>query len=93
MAVDYERVRRFKAVTSDGPSTWPQGVRSISLNGLALLGIDDAGLLYWDGQRLEIAKTVSLSWWQTLFAAMTAIGTFLAGIAVILPLFGVTRLV
>jgi hypothetical protein len=92
MAVDWDRIRREATTNVPPPAHWPPGVKPLSFDGGDLLGVGPDNTLYWDGQRLEVARTVSLSWWQTTFAAMTALGTFLAGIAVILPLFGITKL-
>jgi hypothetical protein len=85
---DYDHIRKHAAVTTPGPPTWPTGVRSITVDGLTLLGIGPDNRLYFDGQQLEVSRTVRLSWWQQILATMTAVGTFAAGMAALLPLLG-----
>ena len=65
MADEYEKYRENARITRPGPPSWPTGVRSITLEGLALMGIGSDNKLYWDGQQLEVSRKVSLSWWQT----------------------------
>jgi hypothetical protein len=48
---------RATAVSPDRPDNWPASVAAISLNGLALLGVDrKTNALYWDGERLVLEK-------------------------------------
>ncbi|GLQ55430.1 hypothetical protein [Devosia nitrariae] len=58
-AVDWAHMRAFR-FSNDRPDDWPPDVDSISLNGVALLGIHrKTGELYWDGNRLVTAKRFS----------------------------------
>jgi hypothetical protein len=58
------------------------------MSGLTLLGIGPGNRLYWDGQPIEISRRVSLSWWQTLLATITALGALAGGAAALLPFLG-----
>jgi hypothetical protein len=49
---DWRNIRTYK-ISNDRPDDWPDGVRAISQQGLALFGIKEAtGELYWDGKRV-----------------------------------------
>ena len=89
MAIDWKRVREAHNLAESGPPEWPTGVRPITLTGLTLLGIGPDNRLHWDGQPIELARKVSLTWWQTTLAAMTAFGAILSAIAAILPYMGI----
>lgn len=87
MAIDWQRVRNSRYVAEGGPPEWPTGVRPITMSGLTLLGIGPDSRLYFDGQQLEVSRAVSLNWWQTMLATMTAAGTLMGGIAAVWSLF------
>ncbi len=59
--------------------------------GLTLLGIGPDNRLYFDGMQLEVRNPLKLTWWQTAIATMASIGALLAGLAALLPFFGITR--
>lgn len=86
MAIDWPRIRASKWASEGGPPEWPTGVRPISMDGLTLLGIGPDNRLYFDGQLLELSRTIRLSWYQGLLAVMTAAGTFLGGAAAVVAL-------
>jgi hypothetical protein len=75
--------------TSPSPhdtSHWPTGVKTISLEKLDLLGVDENNYLYWDGKRVQIVRRITLTFWQTIgafivgiFAIVGAIGSFAQG--------------
>lgn len=67
-------------------SHWPKGVKTISIDRLDLLGFDDNNHLYWDGKKVEVARRLSLTKWQTvgafvvgIFAVIGAIGSLAQG--------------
>jgi hypothetical protein len=77
MAKTWEDIRSFRYSTMDLPPTWPSGVRPISQEGLALLGIEPAtNKFFWDGKEVVVRSRVRLSWWQGFLAALVACGTF-----------------
>lgn len=47
-----------------GKPWWRPGLRSISQDGLDLLGIDDEGAVFWDGKPLKVGKRLDLTWAQ-----------------------------
>ncbi len=62
------------------PEHWPEDVRVISTNGLALLGLDGKGNLYLDGERLYTAKRLAtqeraLAWIVTAATVLGAVAT------------------
>ena len=61
---------------------WPSHVRAMDMDSLGDLGIDDEHRIYWQGKPIEIAKPVSLTRNQTIFAIagliLTAIGVMAA---------------
>ncbi len=77
----WSRLRATKWANDKPPTDWPTGVRPISLEGASLFGIGPDNRLYWDGQQLEVSRTIRFSFWQALAAALTASGTFIGGLA------------
>ena len=53
---------------------------SISLEGLALLGLDNQTQLYWDGKPVVITQRLTLSWWQRVWAVLAALAIILGGL-------------
>lgn len=76
--LDFEEVRRNKFSLVKTPADWPSHVRSISLEGVALLGVSEkTGRLYWDGE--EIVTRVQLGRREIALAvavAASAVGVF-----------------
>lgn len=79
--LDWDSIRKHAISSSSGPPEWPAKVKPISMDGAALLGLDDQQRLYWDGRLVEMERTLELRWWQTALATLTAFGT--AAIAVV----------
>ncbi len=76
-----EELRRIPHHEID-PTTWPKGVRAISLSEANGLGIDKTGRLYWNGKPVEIVGSrLDLTWTQTLIAFAIAIFTFVTAVA------------
>lgn len=65
--------------TAARPENWPKGVRPISMDGVGHLGVGNDGTLYWDGRPVQVAKRVTLSFWQGLGAVLTVIAALAAG--------------
>ena len=57
----WAHIRANKLAANETPNDWPRAVRNISLDGLALIGIDDKNELYWDGQKLVTERGSVLS--------------------------------
>jgi hypothetical protein len=66
-------------------STWPKGVRGLSLDEMNGLGIDNDALIYWHGKPIQIRQTVELRRWEFGLALTVAIATMLQGIASMFP--------
>jgi len=69
--------------TADGEKGWPPGVRPISQDGLGHLGVSDDGTLYWDGRPVEVRRSFSLTWWQTVGAALVTIAAVVSAAAAV----------
>jgi hypothetical protein len=54
--LDWERIRSGALSREAPPAEWPEGVRPIALDGMALFGLDKDLALYWDGKLVEIKK-------------------------------------
>ena len=61
--MDIQRITKAEhlAIVNGGrtniqPEHWPDGVRMMSVEGTAMLGVDEKGRLYLDGDRLYTAK-------------------------------------
>ena len=64
--------------------TWPKGVRTISLNELDGLGVDDSGRLHWHGQPVEIiGQRLVLTTAQRVWAVIIAIVGLLAAVGTV----------
>ena len=76
------------ARTLTGRPGWPPDVRSISLEGVDYIGVDDHGRLYWDGHRIEIARTLSLTRAQNFIAVLGVLAAVAVGAVESLRFFG-----
>jgi hypothetical protein len=76
MADDWEHTRAHRYSKETPPPEWPAGVQSISLEGLALLGVEPAtNELYWEGRKLVTEKKLAAyeRWLATLATAATIV--------------------
>jgi hypothetical protein len=89
--IDWDKIRKNKWANDPSPPEWPTGVRPISLDGTALIGIGPDHRLYWDGQLVAISRKITLNGYQTLLATVTATGAFLGGLAALLRIFGLSQ--
>jgi hypothetical protein len=71
--MSWEEVRKHKWADADPPPEWPDGIRAISMKGLALFGLDEAGQLYWDGNRVLVRRRVTLGWFERVLATAAAL--------------------
>jgi hypothetical protein len=82
---DWAKIKARKIADDPPPADWPAGVRAISLQGLALFGINEAtGQLYWDGRQVRTRGMIRLGTperWIAAFAAFGTCGTFLVVLA------------
>jgi len=76
---DWKNIRAQK-IPTERPDDWPQGVRAITQQGLALFGINEAtSQLYWDGSQVRTRNLLRLGTperWIAGFVAAGAFGTF-----------------
>jgi hypothetical protein len=59
-------------------STWPKGIRSISMQEADALATDAKGELYWHGKPVEIRRPLDLTQTQSAVAIIVAIATVFA---------------
>jgi len=64
-------------------STWPKGIRSISIDEAGALGVDAKGDLYWHGKPVEIRRPLDLTKGQFFLAAVVALATVIAAIGAV----------
>ena len=76
--IDWEKVSR-KSQSGERHPERPEDA-AISLEGLALLGLDNQTQLYWDGKPVVITQRLTLSRWQKVWAALAAIAIILGGL-------------
>jgi hypothetical protein len=83
-----ERKRELELapIRKANPSTWPKGVRPISIDEVDGIGVDSRGDLYWHGKRVETRTRLALNWRQILyagflvaFAGLSAAGAIVQG--------------
>jgi hypothetical protein len=89
--INWDQIRKNKWASDPSPPEWPTGVRPISLEGTALIGIGPDHRLYWDGQLVAISRRVTLSGYQIFLATVTAAGAFFGGLAALLRIFGLSQ--
>jgi hypothetical protein len=74
--VDWVHIRKYR-LSKERPADWPEGIFAISLEGLALLGIDEkSGRLFWDGKEVVTRSAVRLGTFERWLASAAALGTF-----------------
>jgi hypothetical protein len=64
-------------------STWPKGIRTISIDEVGALGVDAKGELYWHGKPVEIRRPLDLTWRQKLVAGIVATATVFAALGAV----------
>ena len=62
------------------PHTWPDDVEQIGLEDLGRLGINPDNQLFWDGRRIEIRQSLSLTRFQKFIASVAAVCAVLGAI-------------
>jgi len=60
------------------PPGWPNGVRPISLDGLAHIGVGPDGDLHWDGKPVVVRKGITLTTFQNVGATIVGLSTVVA---------------
>jgi len=76
--------RRHTAQSTGEPHQgWPAGVRPISIDGLDHLGVSDDGALYWDGEPIEVRKSLTLTAMQKAGAVAVASSAIVAALAAV----------
>ena len=60
---------------------WPPNVWNIGLDRLDYLGVDEKGALYWDGQPIEMKRSIILTGWQKGWAAAVSASAVVGAIA------------
>jgi hypothetical protein len=64
-------------------STWPKGIRSISMEEADALATDAKGELYWHGKPVEIRRPLDLSRTQNAVAIVVAMATVFAALGAV----------
>ena len=64
-------------------STWPKGLRSISIEEVDALATDAKGELFWHGKPVEIRRPLDLTQTQSAVAVIVAIATVFAALGAV----------
>ena len=76
MATDWDQLRKYMHAP-DQPSSWPKGVRGISIEGVSFFGIHEkTGELYWDGRKVVVQKPITLGLFERVLASLAAASGF-----------------
>ncbi len=86
--IDWEKWQAQPFSLADTPKNWPRHVRSISTEGLMLLGIGDGNKLYWDGKQLEMRRSLKLDWWQNLLVFFATAAALITAVVEVLRFLG-----
>jgi hypothetical protein len=80
-----DREQELKDIPHQPPdqSTWPKGIRSISIDEAGALGVDAKGELHWHGKPVEIRRPPVLTWSQKLGAFIIATATVVAALGAV----------
>lgn len=80
-----DRDQELKDVPHRPPdqSTWPKGIRPISIAETGALGVDAKGELHWHGKPVEIRRPLDLTWRQQALAVIVAVATVFAAIGAV----------
>jgi len=70
-------------MTDGSRPQWRRGIESISLDDLNRIGIDPEHQLYWDGNPIEVRRSIVLMRLQKRIAVIATIVGLFAGIATI----------
>jgi hypothetical protein len=81
--VDREQELRDVPHRPPDQTTWPQGVRSISIKEADALGVDAKGELYWHGKPIEIRRPLDLTVGQFWLAVIVAVATAVAALGAV----------
>jgi len=77
MAKTWQEIRAVRYSTMARPPEWPAGIQPISIDGVALFGINpETNKLYWDGREIVVRDRLRLGGWANFLAILVAIGTF-----------------
>lgn len=66
---------------------WPDGVRPMSWDNMAHLGVDQKGVLYWQGKPVMVRRQFELRRYELALATMAALATVVQAIAALVPFF------
>lgn len=64
--------------TESTPTDWPKGVRPISMDGLAHVGVGAEGDLFWDGKPIVVRKGFTLNRLQNAGAIVVGLAAVVA---------------
>jgi hypothetical protein len=59
---------------------WPGEVRSIGVEDLGRLGLNPDNELFWDGKRIEVRQTLTLTRLQKVLAVIVSVFAILGGL-------------
>ncbi len=62
-------------MSAEPHAPWPAGVKEIGVGDLRRLGLDGDNQLYWDGRRVEVRRTLVLTWPQRLIAVLAVLAS------------------
>jgi len=83
--MDWDRIRRVRFTKDTTPMNWPEDVRGISIEGVALLGVHEkTGKLYWDGKEIvtrTLFKLDTLERWLAIITIVCVVGNFAINVA------------
>jgi hypothetical protein len=91
MSIDWDKIRDSALVSEAPPVSWPPGVRTISQDGLSLLGIGHDGALYLDGQRLALSRELKLQRTEKIIAGIAAVGVLFSGLGALFAALPILR--
>jgi hypothetical protein len=74
------KLRKVPPLDPFPSSSWPEGVRGISIGEVDGIGVNAKGELYWRGKPVEIRRPLDLSRAQKIGAVLVATFTVIGGI-------------
>ena len=83
---------RHPAASSSRRESWPEGVYTVSIDGLDHLGVDKDGLIYWDGRLIKMARKITLDTQERFLAWTVAAATVIAAGATVVQAYAAIAL-
>lgn len=85
MDAEWERELNEIPLRKTDRSSWPRGIRPISVDEMGSLGIDVDGLIYWNGMPIQVRRKIELRAWELSIAIIATAATVIQAAVALMP--------